>query len=216
MEPMPDPLDGLHPSWRRCLELAWESWREGSIPVGSVITDATGRIVAEGRNRAFGAPAPEAALAGTYVAHAEMNALAKLAPGDYPEHTIWSSLEPCFMCSAAVFHSHVGTVRFAVSDPLMTGVSSLPETNAWVRTRWPARHGPLEGHAGDFAGLLHLLWHLQRKPDGVVVRAYLRAERRLVAAAERIAAAGALSCAEQSLPDALAAVSGDLATLHKA
>jgi tRNA(Arg) A34 adenosine deaminase TadA len=168
------------------LELAWEAFAEGSLPVGSVITDAAGHMVAEGRNRAFGAASQQGGLGGTYIAHAEINALSALPPGDYPDHTIWTSLEPCFMCSAAIFHSHVGTVRFAAADPLMSGVAALPSLSGWVRSRWPQRIGPLGGRLGALAGLLHLVWHIPRRPDGVVMTAYREAAPDLVDVAQRV------------------------------
>lgn len=188
VHPTPSPWEEVPPPWRRCLELAWESLQEGSVPVGSVITDAAGAIVAEGRNRAFGDPPPPPGLGGSYIAHAEINALAGLPPGDYPDHTIWSSLEPCFMCSAAVFHSHLGTVRFAGRDPSVSGVERLPTINEWVESRWPMRHGPLRAPLGLLAATLPLIWHLQRSPNGVVARAHRTANPSLLALAEQAAA----------------------------
>jgi len=185
--------------WRRCLHLAWESLSEGSVPVGSVITDGSGAIVAEGRNRAFGDPPPGPGLGGTYVAHAEINALASLPPGDYPDHTIWSSLEPCFMCSAAIFHSHVGTARYAAADPLMAGVSDLPDINDWVRSRWPDRVGPLAGPLGIAAGALHQVWHLRRKPEGVVAVTLRDADPGIAEVAVRMAASGPDTTLAQTL-----------------
>ena len=84
----------LAPSWRRCLELAWESFTEGSIPVGSVVTNGSETIVAAGRNRAFGRRSAGNGISGSHVAHAELNVLAALPPGEYPDHVLWSSLEP--------------------------------------------------------------------------------------------------------------------------
>jgi tRNA(Arg) A34 adenosine deaminase TadA len=171
--------------WRRCLELAWESYREGSIPVGSVVTGPSGEVVAEGRNRAFGPPG--AGLAGSAVAHAEMEALSHLPPGDYPGHTLWSTLEPCFMCSAAAVHSHIGNVGFAAADPLISGVDRLPSLNPWVQSRWPHRRGPLPGPIGGFAGLLPLVWLAERRPDGVVAATHREADSTMVELATRLA-----------------------------
>ncbi len=70
--------DGLEGAWRESFELAWEAFRVGTIPVGAVVADASGEIVARGRNRIFEEEAPPGQLAGTYLAHAELNALAGL------------------------------------------------------------------------------------------------------------------------------------------
>lgn len=170
-------------AWERSLNLAWESFLEGSVPVGCVITDGAGAIVAEGRNR-MASPAA-GGFDGSAIAHAEMTALGVLPPGEYGDHTIWSTLEPCFMCTAAIVHSHLGTARFAAVDPLVAGAARLPRLNRWVEARWPERIGPEPGEVGELAGLLHVMWHIRRKPHGTVATVYREADPELVARAER-------------------------------
>ncbi len=63
--------DSLDRNFRRCLELAWKSYRQGSIPVGAVLTDGTGSIVAEGRNKSMEPRGTGSGLAGSYIAHAD-------------------------------------------------------------------------------------------------------------------------------------------------
>ena len=41
----------LTSAWRAALVLAWEAYGAGAIPVGAVITDADGLLLAAGRNR---------------------------------------------------------------------------------------------------------------------------------------------------------------------
>ena len=65
--------------WRASFHLAWEAFAAGTIPVGAVVVDEAGRIVAEGRNRIFNDAAPARQLAATRLAHAELNALAQLS-----------------------------------------------------------------------------------------------------------------------------------------
>src|ERR687884_703605 len=105
-------MDGGGP-WRACFELAWEALQGGSVPVGAVVVDEGGRIVSWGRSRSQELDGPPGQLRGTHLAHAEINALAGLPGGRYPRHTLYTSLEPCLVCSAAAVHSHVGTVHFA-------------------------------------------------------------------------------------------------------
>lgn len=179
-------------SWQRCLDLAWEAYVAGSVPVGSVLTAPDGGLVAEARNRAFDTVAPDGELAGAYVAHAEINVLASLQLGDYPDHVLWSSLEPCLMCSAAILHSHVGNVRFAQADPVMSGVADLPSISAFARSRWPDRRGPVDGPLADFAGLVYLVWNLERSPDGIVAQAHERSDPDVLKLAQRYVAANTL------------------------
>lgn len=112
----------LAPAPRRSLELAHRALRAGGLAVGSVLTDADGTIVAEGRNRAYDPDAEGAEiLRGTPLAHAEMNALARARTGwDLAGHTLWSTQEPCSMCAAAAEFTGVGTVRYLAADPWAT------------------------------------------------------------------------------------------------
>lgn len=184
--------DGLDVPVRRSLELAWEAYLAGSIPVGCVLTDSRGDIVIEGRNRAFEEASPKARISGTYIAHAEINVLAMLPPGDYDDHTLWTSLEPCFLCSAAIVHSHIGSVCYVAADPLMSGTDRLPELNDWVASRWPNRSGPFRDSADDFSSLLHLAFFADVRPGGVVTTAYAKRDPVMLEIAARVAAHGLL------------------------
>lgn len=152
--------------WMKCLDLAWRSYADGAVPVGCVITDGEGAVVAQGRNRFLDHRSTESTdsrgRVGPHVAHAEMNALAQLPPDDYPSHVLWSSLEPCFMCTTATLHTHVGRIMFGASDPLMEGVSDLPRISPWIRERWAPRVGPEGGAVAVVSGALVATWHHKR------------------------------------------------------
>jgi tRNA(Arg) A34 adenosine deaminase TadA len=178
--------------WRVALRMAWQAHCSGNVGVGSVLTDGTGAIVATGRNRVLDAEAPPGRPHSTYLAHAEMDVLVQLPQGDYPEHTLWSTLEPCLMCAAAVVLSHVGTVCYAAADPLWSGIERLPALNAQVARRWPVRRGPLPGPIGAWCGLLPLVWAIRRKSDGVVARAYAAHHPALLALGGRLVRDGTL------------------------
>ena len=64
------PEQALELAWERALELACESFCGNTTPVGAVVTDAAGAIVAEGRGRRFETAAPPGQLAWTGVAAA--------------------------------------------------------------------------------------------------------------------------------------------------
>ena len=79
----------LDNGWERALELAWESFCGRTTPVGAVVLDSSGVIVAEGRGRRYEKTGPPGQLAGTHVAHAELNALAQLgADRHYQDHVL--------------------------------------------------------------------------------------------------------------------------------
>ncbi|WP_433604865.1 nucleoside deaminase [Dactylosporangium sp. CA-139114] len=158
-----DPFAGVDTSWRTCFLLAWEAFQAGSIPVGAVLVDADGKMVRSGRNRCNDKTGPAGHIAGSYIAHAEINALATLPPGDYTDHVLYTTLEPCFLCTAALRHSHVGVVRFAAPDPVWKGVERLPDLNHQMARRWTHREGPIGGHLQTWAVLLPLISAVERE-----------------------------------------------------
>jgi tRNA(adenine34) deaminase len=162
-----DPFADVDPAWRSCFLLAWEAFQAGSIPVGAVLVDACGAEVSSGRNRMNDRSGPAGHIAGSYIAHAEINALATLPTGDYTDHTLYTTLEPCFLCTAALRHSHVGVVRFAAPDPMWRGVERLPELNNQMARRWTRRDGPLGGHLQTWAALLPLISGVERGVQSV-------------------------------------------------
>jgi tRNA(Arg) A34 adenosine deaminase TadA len=162
-----DPFTDVEATWRTCFLLAWQSFQGGSVPVGAVLVDSRGNTVSSGRNRSQEPTGPAGHLAGSHIAHAELNALATLPPGEYRDHTLLTTLEPCFLCTAALRHSHVGTVRFAAPDPMVRGIERLPDLNQQMARRWARRQGPLGGPLQTWAALLPLISALERGADAV-------------------------------------------------
>jgi tRNA(Arg) A34 adenosine deaminase TadA len=94
----------------------------GEVPVGAVVTDAAGRVLACTGNEVEARRDPSA--------HAEMLALREAAAttGDkvLPEATLWITLEPCAMCAAAASFFRVKRVVFGAYDPKSGGVEHGP------------------------------------------------------------------------------------------
>ncbi|MFM2149608.1 MAG: hypothetical protein RLZZ187_1914 [Pseudomonadota bacterium] len=90
----------------------------GEVPVGAVVTDAAGLVLARAGNEVEARRDPSA--------HAEMLAMraATAAAGDklLPEATLWVTLEPCAMCAAAASFFRVKRVVFGAYDPKGGGV----------------------------------------------------------------------------------------------
>lgn len=176
----------LEEPWRTALTLAWEAYVGGNIGVGAVLTDPRRRVVTVGRNRVSDKEAPPGRLRSTFIAHAELDVLGQLQPSDYRGHTLWTTLEPCPLCSMAIVTSNVGNVAFAARDRLWDGLSRLTDLNEFIASRWPMRRGPLGGAVSVFCELLPLLWFLEHKPTGSVVDKYESQHPRLVALAETL------------------------------
>ncbi|MDH3260705.1 MAG: nucleoside deaminase [Acidimicrobiia bacterium] len=180
-------FSNLDAAWQRALTQAWRAHVLGNIGVGAVLTDRTGFIVGEGRNRVVDTTAPPGRLHGNYLAHAEMDVLALLPVGDYEHHTIWTTLEPCLLCMSAIVTSHVGVVRFAAPDPLWLGLDRLREVNAQADKHWPERIGPMTGPMAAFCAMLPMVWFFRNQGGGAANRAYESDHAGLVDLAQRLA-----------------------------
>src|SRR2546425_13270824 len=105
--------------WLQAFELAWESYRAGSPPVGAVVLGPDGAVVARGRSRrSEGAgSAPPNHLAGSRLVHAEINALAQLPVDHHPGHELYVTLGSCLLCWAGIRIAPVPPVHFAGPGP---------------------------------------------------------------------------------------------------
>ena len=97
---------------KKCLGLGKKAEENGDVPVGCIITDADGKIVARAYNRreADGDP----------TAHAEILALRKagkkLKLKNLSGCTLFVTLEPCVMCAGAIVNARISRVVFGAYD----------------------------------------------------------------------------------------------------
>ena len=98
-----------------------EAGRAEDVPVGAVILDAAGSVIARGRNRREIDRDP--------TAHAEMVAIrqAAAALGNWrlTGLTLVVTLEPCTMCAGAVTLARLARVVYGAEDPKGGAVGSL-------------------------------------------------------------------------------------------
>jgi cytidine deaminase len=106
----------------------------GEVPVGAVVTDPAGRIVAADGNRTRELADP--------TAHAEIlviRAACRLAGSErLGGHDLYVTLEPCTMCAAAISFARIRRLYFGAGDPKMGGV----EHGARVFTLKTCHHVP--------------------------------------------------------------------------
>ena len=85
----------------------------GEVPVGAVLVDSAGRVVAAAGNRVEAKQDP--------TAHAEMLVLRagakRLGAKHLADCDLWVTLEPCAMCAAAIAHAHLRRLYFGAYDP---------------------------------------------------------------------------------------------------
>ena len=111
----------FEPAMRAALEEAVAAQGTGDVPVGAVVLDASGGVIARGRNRreADGDP----------TAHAEIVAIraAARSAGQWRLDglTLVVTLEPCTMCAGAITAARLGRVVFGAADPRAGAVGSL-------------------------------------------------------------------------------------------
>jgi tRNA(Arg) A34 adenosine deaminase TadA len=193
--------ESLEEPWRRCLELAWEAYGAGTIPVGAVVVDPHGAIVAEGRNRVYERAATPGQLSNSLLAHAEVNALVALDPERrYEDHVLYTALEPCLLCFGATVMATLGCVRYAGADPYGGGDGGLVGVNPHIE-RVPLRlEGPRDDAFGTFASALIPAYYLRRKPEGKVVRVFEERTPHLLAVARALLDAGAPETAAAGVP----------------
>lgn len=106
----------------------------GEVPVGAVVTDAAGQLLAQAGNRTRELADP--------TAHAEMLAIRAACAALGSERligcTLTVTLEPCAMCAAAIAAARLERVVYGASDPKSGGV----EHGARVFSHPQAHHRP--------------------------------------------------------------------------
>ena len=100
------------------LEEAAKALERGEVPVGAVIVETSGNIIARAGNETRGRMDPSA--------HAELIAIRKACNTLKTERLLncdmYVTLEPCAMCAALIAHARIRRVYFAASDPKSGGV----------------------------------------------------------------------------------------------
>lgn len=176
--------------WRACLEEAWASWRHGSLGVGAVIVSPDGDVVARGRNREGEEHAPAGQLAGSYLAHAEINALAALPRRRHGGHRLLVTLAPCLLCASAVVMTQLPRLTYAAADPVMADVSGWLATLPWAAGRLPRTNGPLTGPITHFAQTLPVLHMAEHRRQSRSFAARRASQPHIIGQAEQLLADG--------------------------
>lgn len=126
-------LASFEPAMRAALAEARAAASTGvaDVPVGAVLLDGNGAVVAHGRNLREASADP--------TAHAEVVALraAGQARGNWrlDDCTLVVTLEPCTMCAGAVLAGRIARLVYGASDPRAGAVGSV----------WDVLHDPRLG-----------------------------------------------------------------------
>ncbi len=103
------------------LEQAEKARQMNEVPVGALLVDNTGNVLARAFNQSIHMNDP--------TAHAEILVLRQT--GHYVQNyrllntTLYVTIEPCVMCMGAIIHARVERVVFGARDPKWGGAGSL-------------------------------------------------------------------------------------------
>lgn len=153
------------PSWdavmRIALEEAGRALRSGDVPVGAVVLDPSGEVIARGHN--------EREATGDPTAHAELlavrrAALRPAAPRGWrlAGTTVVSTLEPCPMCAGALVLARVDRLVYGADDPKAGAVGS----------RWDLVRDPRLNHR------IEVLGGVLAEECGALIGGFFAAQRR--------------------------------------
>ncbi len=124
------------------LKEARVAFSQGEIPVGAVVVDGAGQVIASGYNlRETNHDA---------TAHAEMEVIREacrhLERWRLADCTLYVTLEPCPMCAGAIVMSRIGRLVYGAADPRGGAVESIFNIpgHPWINTKLQVRAGVLE------------------------------------------------------------------------
>ncbi len=104
---------------KAALDEARAAGARGEVPVGAVLVDAKGEVVARAGNRTRELNDP--------TAHAEIlvirAACAQAQSERLPEHDLYVTLEPCAMCATAISAARIRRLYYAAADAKSGGVA---------------------------------------------------------------------------------------------
>ncbi len=132
----------------------------GEVPVGAVIVDSAGRVVARGGNMTRAQNDP--------TAHAEIVAIraacSALGVERLIDHDLYVTLEPCAMCAAAISAARIRRLYYGAGDPKSGGVAQ----GARVFSHAQCHHVPelYDGIGADPSEALLRDFFAERRRDG--------------------------------------------------
>lgn len=129
----------------------------GEVPIGAVLVDASGELLASGFNQPIRASDP--------TAHAEVVALRlgarHLANYRLPGTTMIATVEPCLMCAGALVHARVSRVVYGAREP-----------------KWGAFDGPLRLPSLDVNHRLEVISGVREQECADLIRGFFQKRRR--------------------------------------
>lgn len=110
---------------KRTIELAEQAVKHGNTPFGALLVDKNGNIILEQENIEI--------TKNDCTGHAEttlMRKASKLYSKDFLwDCTLYTSVEPCAMCSGAIYWGNIGKVVYGISEKDLLNLTGNNEQN---------------------------------------------------------------------------------------
>ncbi|MCH1624025.1 nucleoside deaminase [Ferdinandcohnia quinoae] len=147
--------------WQECFNTAWISFQEGSRPIGAVIVNTQGEIVARGKSAVFN-ELSNTVISHNELAHAEVNAMLTLDNRIHKkvnDYVLYSTMEPCPLCFSALYMSGIKNLKYAAKDKY-GGSTNLVGTTPYLSRKQIAIEGSVP-ILEDFSILLNVYFDLK-------------------------------------------------------
>jgi tRNA(Arg) A34 adenosine deaminase TadA len=110
---------------RRAIELAKKARENGNHPFGALLVSPTGEVLLEAENTVV----TERDVTGHAETNLVRNASKRFAKEVLETVTLYTSTEPCAMCSGAIYWSGISKVVFALSEKGLLELTGSNEEN---------------------------------------------------------------------------------------
>jgi tRNA(Arg) A34 adenosine deaminase TadA len=110
---------------RRALEVARKARANGNHPFGALLVSQTGEVLLEAENTVV----TERDVTGHAEINLVRNASKRLRKEVLETSTLYTSTEPCAMCSGAIYWSGISRVVFALSEESLLELTGSNEEN---------------------------------------------------------------------------------------
>ena len=123
--------------WWKALDQAWSSFGEGNAGIGAVVVASCGTLFL-GRSRTICDSGDS--LSGSPIAHAEIDALRKVRGRAANQGQLFSTLQPCLMCTGATLMAQLAEVTFLARDPAWPSCAAMTKSTQWRQGNCDFQH----------------------------------------------------------------------------
>jgi tRNA(adenine34) deaminase len=160
--------DNIEKPWQECFKLGFESFKKGSIPIGAVVINEKGDIIATGRSLQYEDSGDIGEIYRHKLSHAELNALLKFSEFDHPnirQYTLYTTTEPCPLCIGALVMSNIRNIKFVARDRF-AGSTDICNKSKYIKSKNIKIDGPYS-ELEKYQIALHTAYELKRNYNSV-------------------------------------------------